>query len=201
MFRHGRSRKSLSLVESYQSSRSVLTSTRGLLIVYTGGGKGKTTAALGMALRAVGHNKKVGMIQFIKGELFTGEMEAIKKLEPNFELIRAGKGFVRIMGDKKPFDVHQEAAKNALATAREKILSGSYDLMILDEINYAAKEGLISVEDILEIIRLKPEKLTLVLTGNYADQRVIDAADLVTEMRKIKHPYEKGIPAQRGVDF
>ena len=178
-----------------------MSSSRGLLLVYTGGGKGKTTAALGMALRAVGHKKNVGMIQFIKGELFTGEMESIKKLEPYFELIRAGRGFVRIMGDRKPIEEHQEAAKNALATAKEKILSGSYDLMILDEINYAAKEGLISVDDILEIIQLKPEKLTLVLTGNYADQRVIDAADLVTEMKKIKHPFEKGIPAQRGVDF
>ena len=174
---------------------------KGLVIVYTGKGKGKTTAALGIVLRAVGHGYKVGMIQFIKGEWYYGELTSSKRLEPEFELIAAGRGFVGIIDDDHPIEDHEKAAKDAIEVAKQKIASGDYDIMILDEINYAVKLNLISQEDILDIIAAKPEKTSLVLTGNYVPEAVMDAADLVTEMREIKHPYQRGIKAKKGVDF
>jgi cob(I)alamin adenosyltransferase len=174
---------------------------KGLVIVYTGKGKGKTTAALGIVLRAVGHGYKVGMIQFIKGEWYYGELTSSKRLEPEFELIAAGRGFVGIIDDDHPIEDHEKAAKDAIEVAKQKIASGDYDIMILDEINYAVKLNLISQEDILDVIAAKPEKTSLVLTGNYVPKAVMDAADLVTEMREIKHPYQRGIKAKKGVDF
>ncbi|MDP8887807.1 MAG: cob(I)yrinic acid a,c-diamide adenosyltransferase [Thermoproteota archaeon] len=174
---------------------------KGLVIVYTGKGKGKTTAALGIVLRAVGHGYKVGMIQFIKGEWYYGELTSSKRLEPEFELIAAGRGFVGIIDDDHPIEEHEKAAKDAIEVAKQKIASGDYDIMILDEINYAVKLNLISQEDILDVIAAKPEKTSLVLTGNYVPKAVMDAADLVTEMREIKHPYQRGIKAKKGVDF
>jgi cob(I)alamin adenosyltransferase len=176
-------------------------SKRGLIIVYTGRGKGKTTAALGIVLRAVGHGFRVGMIQFIKGEWYYGELTSSKRLEPEFEMIAAGKGFVGIIDDDHPIEDHLNAAKQAVALAKEKLASGAYDIMILDEINYAAKLKLISEQDILDIIAAKPEETSLVLTGNYALDSVIAIADLVTEMREIKHPYQQGIKAKKGIDF
>jgi cob(I)alamin adenosyltransferase len=173
----------------------------GLVVVYTGKGKGKTTAALGMALRALGHGYKVVMIQFIKGEWFYGELSSSSKLEPDFELVAAGKGFVGIIDDDKPREDHVAAAKEALQISREKITSGKYDVVILDEINYAVNLNLINVGDVLELIKMKPKHTTLVLTGNYADEKIIEAADLVTEMREIKHPYKQGRKAKKGVDF
>jgi cob(I)alamin adenosyltransferase len=174
---------------------------KGLVIVYTGKGKGKTTAALGIVLRAVGHGYKVGMIQFIKGEWYYGELTSSKRLEPEFEMIAAGKGFVGIIDDDHPIEDHQTAAKEAIALAKEKITSGIYDVMILDEVNYAAKLNLISEQDILDTIAARPQKTSLVLTGNYVPESVIAVADLVTEMREIKHPYQKGIKAKKGIDF
>lgn len=174
---------------------------RGLVIVYTGSGKGKTTAALGIVLRAVGHGMKVGMIQFIKGEWYYGEITSSRRLEPEFEMIAAGKGFVGIVDDDHPVEDHQKAAQGALALARERLASGAYDVLILDEINYAVKLNLITEQQVLEIIRSKPEKTSLVLTGNYAPESLISVADLVTEMREIKHPYQQGIKAKKGVDF
>jgi cob(I)alamin adenosyltransferase len=174
---------------------------RGLVIVYTGKGKGKTTAALGIVLRAVGHGYKVGMIQFIKGEWYYGELTSSKRLEPEFELIVAGKGFVGIIDDDHPIEDHQKAAAQALAVAREKLASGRYDVLILDEINYAVKLNLITEQDVLDLIKSRPQKTTLVITGNYAPEKVIEAADLVTEMREIKHPYKAGIKAKKGIDF
>jgi len=173
----------------------------GLVIVYTGKGKGKTTAALGMVLRAVGHGFKVAMIQFIKGSWYYGELTSSSRLEPDFELVAAGKGFVGIIDDNKPIEDHVRAAKEALQISKEKIISGKYDIVILDEINYAVNLKLISAEDVLELIKLKPLKTTLVLTGNYASEKVIESADLVTEMREIKHPYRQGKKAKRGIDF
>ena len=173
----------------------------GLVIVYTGNGKGKTTAALGMALRAVGYNHKICLIQFIKGSWPYGEMISIKRLEPELELIIAGKGFVGIIDDKSPREEHIKIAKQALQISKEKILSGAYNIVILDEVNYAINLGLIDVKDVLELIKSKPENLNLVLTGNYAKQEIIDLADLVTEMREIKHPYKLGIKAKKGIDF
>jgi len=173
----------------------------GLTIVYTGKGKGKTTAALGIALRATGYEKKTCMIQFIKGSWHYGEMDSSKRLEPEFEMVAVGKGFVGIMDDKSPKEDHEKIAKEAIRISNEKIQSGKYDIVILDEINYAVNLKLISVDDVVNIIRTKPKKVDLILTGNYAKEEVIKASDLVTEMREIKHPFQKGIKARKGIDF
>lgn len=174
---------------------------KGLVIVFTGDGKGKTTSALGIALRACGHNMKVAMLQFIKGSWHYGELDSAKKLSPNFDLVPLGKGFVGIMDDRLPKEEHIKAAKEALAIAREKITSGDYKIVILDEINVAVRLNLIDVKDLLDLIAAKPKNLHLIITGRGADPKLIDAADLVTEMREIKHPYQIGIKAQRGVDY
>jgi len=173
----------------------------GLVIVYTGKGKGKTTAALGIALRATGYKKKICMIQFIKGSWHYGEMDSSKKLEPEFEMVTVGKGFVGIIDDKSPIEDHKKIAKEAIKISNEKILSKNYDIVILDEINYAVNLGLISVENVLNLIKSKPPKVDLILTGNYAKKEVIKIADLVTEMREIKHPFQRGIKAKKGIDF
>lgn len=173
---------------------------RGLMIVYTGNGKGKTTAALGMAVRATGYNWKILMVQFIKGDWVYGELEGYKKLEPNLELIRMGKGFVGIMGDKKPRKEHEEAARKTLEYIREQ-LDKDYDLIIMDEVNVAIKEKLITAEAVLEVVRSRPSYLHVVLTGRSAAPEIIEAADLVTEMTEIKHPFQQGILAQPGVDY
>jgi len=173
----------------------------GLTIVYTGKGKGKTTAALGLALRATGYDKKICMIQFIKGSWHYGEMDSTKKLEPGFEMVAVGKGFVGIIDDKSPKEDHKKVAKEAIRISKEKIQSGKYDIVILDEINYAVNLNLISVDDVLKLIKSKPDDIDLVLTGNYAKDEVIEIADLVTEMKEIKHPFQKGIKAKKGIDF
>ena len=173
----------------------------GLVIVYTGKGKGKTTAALGMALRALGYNYKICMIQFIKGSWHYGEMTSSKRLEPEFELVAVGKGFVGILDDKSPRIEHERIAQEALRLSKEKIESKKYDVIILDEINYAVNLGLVKLEEVLDIIKIKPSKLNLVLTGNYAKKEIIDLADLVTEMREVKHPFKSGLKAKKGIDF
>jgi len=173
----------------------------GLVIVYTGGGKGKTTAALGMALRAVGHNQKICMIQFIKGSWHYGEMDSLKRLEPELELVTMGKGFVGIIDDKTPREEHEKIAKEAIQISKEKIQSGKYDIVILDEINYAVNLDLVDVNDVLNLINSKPSNLNLVLTGNHTKNEIIEAADLVTEMKEIKHPFKSGIKAKKGIDF
>ena len=173
----------------------------GLIIVYTGKGKGKTTAALGMALRAVGHDYRICMIQFIKGSWHYGEMTSSKRLEPEFELTAIGRGFVGIIDDKSPLEEHKKIAQEAIRLSKEKIESKIYDIIILDEINYAINLGLVNLQDVLDIIKIKPPNLNLVLTGNYAKQEIIDAADLVTEMKEIKHPFKSGIKAKKGIDY
>lgn len=174
---------------------------KGLVIVYTGGGKGKTTAALGMALRAVGHNQKICIIQFIKGSWHYGELNSLKRLEPEVELITMGKGFVGIIDDKSPREEHEKIAKEGIKVSKEKIQSKKYDTIILDEVNYAVNLGLIELNDVLDLIKTKPSELDLVLTGNHAKPEIIEAADLVTEMREIKHPFKSGIKAKKGIDF
>jgi cob(I)alamin adenosyltransferase len=173
----------------------------GLTIVYTGKGKGKTTAALGIALGAVGYGKKICMIQFIKGSWHYGEMHSSKRLEPEFEIIAIGRGFVGIMDDITPKEEHENIAKEAIKISIEKIQSGKYDIVILDEINYAINLDLVKVEDVLNLIKSKPPGLDLVLTGNYAKDEIIELADLVTEMKEIKHPFQRGIKAKKGIDF
>ena len=173
----------------------------GLTIVYTGKGKGKTTAALGIALRASGYEKKICMIQFIKGSWHYGEMISSKKLGPNFEMIAVGKGFVGIIDDTSSKDEHKKIALEALKISEAKIKSGDYDIVILDEINYAINLGLIKLEDVIDLIKIKSKELDIVLTGNYAKEEIIQLADLVTEMREIKHPFQNGIKAKEGIDF
>ena len=173
----------------------------GLTIVYTGKGKGKTTAALGIALRAVGYGKKICMIQFIKGSWHYGEMDSSKRLEPEFEMVAVGKGFVGIIDDKTPKAEHEKIANEAIKISIEKIQSGKYDIVILDEINYAINLNLVKIEDVLNLIKSKPSGIDLVLTGNYAKDEIIELADLVTEMKEIKHPFQRGIKAKKGIDF
>ncbi|MCV0393610.1 MAG: cob(I)yrinic acid a,c-diamide adenosyltransferase [Nitrosopumilus sp.] len=173
----------------------------GLVIVYTGKGKGKTTAALGLALRATGYQKKICMIQFIKGSWHYGEMDSSKRLEPEFEMVAIGKGFVGIIDDRSTKEEHEKIANEAIKISSEKIQSKNYDIIILDEVNYAVNLGLVSLNDVLNLIKSKPKELDLVLTGNYAKEEVIEMADLVTEMKEIKHPFQKGIKAKRGIDF
>ena len=178
-----------------------MSSSEGLVIVYTGNGKGKTTAALGLSLRDIGYGHKVCMLQFIKGSWHYGEMDSSKKLEPNFELIAVGKGFVGILDDNSPREEHEKYAAEALKICRKKIFSEEYDVVILDEVNYAINLGLIDVKEIIKIIKEKPEKVDLVLTGNHAKKEIIELADLVTEMKEIKHPFKSGIKAKKGIDF
>ncbi len=176
-------------------------SEKGLVIVYTGGGKGKTSAALGLVLRAVGYNHKVCMIQFVKGSWHYGELDSAKRLAPEFEMITAGKGFVGILDDKSPREDHVKAANDTLEISKEKIMSGKFDVVILDEINYALQLELLNLNDVIDLIKSKPSELDLVLTGNHAAKEVIELADLVTEMKEIKHPFKSGIKAKKGIDF
>ncbi len=173
----------------------------GLVIVYSGNGKGKTTAALGMALRAVGHNYKICMIQFIKGSWHYGEIDSSRRLEPEFELIAIGKGFVGILDDKHSKEEHKKIANEAIKICKEKIQSGKYNIIILDEVNYAINLGLIDIDVVLDLIKSKPPELNLVLTGNHVKTKIIEAADLVTEMKQVKHPFQLGIKAKKGIDF
>ena len=131
-------------------------SEKGLVIVYTGGGKGKTSAALGLVLRAVGYNHKVCMIQFVKGSWHYGELDSAKRLAPEFELITAGKGFVGILDDKSPREDHVKAANDTLEISKEKIMSGNFDVVILDEINYALQLKLLNLDDVIDLINSKP---------------------------------------------
>ncbi|MDD2365933.1 MAG: cob(I)yrinic acid a,c-diamide adenosyltransferase [Desulfuromonadaceae bacterium] len=171
---------------------------KGCVQIYTGDGKGKTTASLGLALRAVGRGLKVCMFQFIKGGGRYGEHIAADKLAPLFTIIQTGKpGWVNTRDIRED----RRVAQDALIHARELMTSGAYDLFICDEINGAVAFGLIDVEQVLEFISLKPDKTELVLTGRSAEQRVIDAADLVTEMREIKHYYKTGVPARNGIEM
>lgn len=180
-----------------------------MILVYTGSGKGKTSAALGGVMRALGHGWRVLVIQFFKGDwpIVFGELKSAKR-HPKLECLQLGEGFVRIMGDKKPLKVHQSAAAKALKTAEKKILSGKYDLVVLDEVMCALKTGkirLISADDLLSVLKKKPAKTSVILTGRLDDaalkKRIFSRADLVTEMREIKHPFQKGIQAKKGIDY
>ena len=172
---------------------------KGLLIVFTGDGKGKTTAALGTALRAIGQGFKVMMIQFIKGAWKSSELESAKRLAPMLEIRPVGRGFV--FKDKGPTPEDIKAAEEGWALAQEKMRSGEYDLVILDEINYAISYRMLSPEAVVQALQAKPEMLHVILTGRNAHPATVELADLVTEMREVKHPYQKGIQAQRGIEY
>ena len=141
------------------------------------------------------------MVQFVKGSWHYGELDSAKRLAPEFELITAGKGFVGILDDKSPREEHVKAANDTLMISREKIASGKFDVVILDEINYAIQLELLKLDDVIDLIKSKPAELDLVLTGNHAAKEVIELADLVTEMKEIKHPFKSGLKAKKGIDF
>jgi cob(I)alamin adenosyltransferase len=174
---------------------------KGLIIVYTGPGKGKTTAALGTALRSVGQGLKVLMVQFIKGSWHYGELEAARRLgEEHFKILPMGRGFVKL-GEEKPHPEDVRLAQEAWEFAREKLLGGQYDLVILDEINYAISYKMLDPGVVAEALKQKPEMVHVILTGRNAHASILELADLVTEMREVKHPYQKGLPAQRGIEY
>lgn len=173
----------------------------GMIILYTGDGKGKTTAALGLCLRAVGHGRRVGIVQFMKSDWEYGELNSLKKYLPQVTIKTLGAGCVGILGDDQPLEVHQQAGQGALAEAKKEMMSGKYDILILDEINIAVHLNLIDLADVVDLLESKPENLSLVLTGRKAPDRLIELADLVTEMKEIKHPFQKGIVAQKGIDY
>jgi len=174
---------------------------RGLLVVITGHGKGKTTSALGMALRACGHGMRVCIIQFMKGDLYSGEWDGIKLMNCTIELHATGKGFCGIQGNPYPWTEHRANAQDAIELAREKMVSGGFDLLILDEINNALKLKLIDLEQVLAILESKPPLMHLVLTGRDAHPQVIERADTVSEVNEIKHAYRAGIEPQPGIDY
>jgi len=173
-------------------------SSKGLIVSYFGNGKGKTTAALGLALRASGYNKKILIIQFVKGDWKTGEEKAVKRLK-TVKLIKSGAGFVGIQGDKKPLETHQKAAQKGLALAQKSL--PNYEIIILDEILGAIKGGLVKTSDVLKIIDLKPKNTILVLTGRPKIDPILKKSDLITQMRSIKHPFDKGELALQGIDY
>ena len=166
--------------------------------MYTGNGKGKTTASLGLALRAVGHGMMVCMIQFMKGGSPAGEHLAAPMLTPYLTIIRTGREGRVNRDNPDPEDVH--LAREALVLANQLLTDGKYDMIILDEINGAIACGLISVDEVLSLMKAKPFNVELVLTGRNADERIIAAADLVTEMCEVKHYYKVGIAARQGIE-
>ena len=173
---------------------------RGLIIVNTGPGKGKTTAAMGTALRAVGQGMRVLMLQFLKGSWHYGELDAVKSFGDKFVMKQMGRGFVKVGGEKPdPEDVRLvEEAWNEAQTA---INSGQWDLVILDEINYAISYSMLDAKKVAEVLKAKPEMVHVILTGRNAHPTIIELADTVTEMRQVKHAYEKGVMAQRGIEY
>ena len=171
-----------------------------LILVHTGNGKGKTTAALGIGLRAVGHGMKVLMLQFIKGTWHTGELDAVKRLHPDFKITQLGQGFIKSQKGEWSEAV-LENARMSWNITKQEIALDAYDMIILDEINNMIGYGLIDVEEAITVLRERPKRLTIILTGRNAHEKIIDMADLVTEMKEIKHPYKKGIKAQKGIEF
>jgi len=174
---------------------------KGLLIIYTGPGKGKTTSALGTAFRAVGQGLRVLMLQFIKGSWHYGELDAAKLLgDDKFELRPMGRGFVKVGGaETDPVDIR--LAEEAWEFARQQIFSEKYDLVILDEINYVIGYGMLDVEKVVRALAERPARVHVICTGRNAHPKLVELADLVTEMREVKHPYTRGILAQRGIDY
>lgn len=171
---------------------------QGTVQVYTGDGKGKTTAALGLGFRAWGHGARVLVIQFMKGRINYGELEAARKLD-GFDVEQYGRETFVDRDDPAPEDV--ALAREALARAQSVVAENAYDLVILDEVNVAADYGLVTAEEVLALIAAKPPAMELVLTGRGAPAPVVEAADLVTEMREVKHHYRQGRPARQGIEF
>lgn len=176
---------------------------RGLILVNTGDGKGKTTAALGVALRAFGQGRKVLILQFIKGGQAYGELKGIEKLGEGIEIRPMGKGFIFHNKEATPaeLEAHHKAAEGAWSMLLDEVNSSKWDLVIMDEINYAVKYGLIDVDRVVDMLLHKPKTLDVILTGRDAHPKIIDLADTVTEMKVVKHAYQKGIKAKKGIEF
>jgi len=168
---------------------------KGLVQVYTGDGKGKTTAALGLAMRATGRGMRVGFIQFLKSER-CGEHFFMSRYHP-FEIVQMSTGDSLT----KPHEQLCEEVQQTLAYTEKQMLSDNYDLLILDEVLVAVHKGLITSEQVLDLLERKPDSIELVLTGRYAPPEIVERADLVTEMRMVKHPFNQGIPARRGIEY
>ena len=181
----------------YDSSPSEPLS-KGLVQVFTGDGKGKTSAALGLVLRALGHELRAYVAFFMKGDYPYGELNTLSKL-PNVTIAKFGSREFVDPANVKPEEIEQ--AKQALAAAREAMLSGSYDLVVLDEVNVAVAFKLIELDEVIRLIKAKPQNVELILTGRKADIELIKLADMVTEMVKIKHPYDKRVTARKGIDY
>jgi cob(I)alamin adenosyltransferase len=173
---------------------------RGLIIVNTGPGKGKTTAAMGTALRAVGQGMRVLMLQFLKGSWHYGELDAVQAFGEKFVMKQLGRGFVKV-GAEKPDPEDVRMVEEAWNQSAEAILSGQWDVVILDEINYAIGYGMLDAGKVTETLRKKPDMVHVILTGRNAHPTIVDLADTVTEMRQVKHAYEKGVMAQRGIEY
>ena len=173
---------------------------RGLIIVNTGPGKGKTTAAMGTALRAVGQGMRVLMLQFLKGSWHYGELDAVQAFGDKFVMKQMGRGFVKV-GAEKPDPEDVRMVEEAWAEAAQAINSGTWDLVILDEINYAISYGMLDPAKVVETLKSKPEMVHIILTGRNAHPTIVEVADTVTEMRQVKHAYEKGVMAQRGIEY
>src|ERR1700761_2943209 len=175
-------------------------SRRGLILINTGPGKGKTTAAMGTALRAVGNGMRVLMLQFLKGSWHYGELDAVKAFGDNFVMKQLGRGFVKVGGaETDPEDIRM--VESAWDEARKAILSGDWDMVVLDEINYAIGYGMLDPAKVVETLTQRPEMVHVILTGRNAHPALVAIADPVTEMRQVKHAYENGILAQRGIEY
>lgn len=175
-------------------------SRKGLLLINTGPGKGKTTAALGTAMRAAGNGMRVLILQFLKGSWHYGELDAAETLGPNFVLKQMGRGFVKVGGaETDPEDLR--LVEEAWKEAREAIYSGEWDLVVLDEINYAINYKMLDPAIVADALRDRPPMVHVILTGRNAHPLLVELADTVTEMREVKHAYQKGIQAQRGIEY
>ena len=173
---------------------------RGLIMVNTGPGKGKTTAAMGTALRAVGNGMRVLMLQFLKGSWHYGELDAVQAFGDKFIMKQMGRGFVKV-GAQKPDPEDVRMVEDAWAEGERAIQSGEWDLVILDEINYAISYGMLDPAKVAAALKQKPEMVHVILTGRNAHPTIVELADTVTEMRQVKHAYEKGVIAQRGIEY
>jgi cob(I)alamin adenosyltransferase len=171
---------------------------KGLVQVFTGNGKGKTTAAVGTIVRAAGHGLKVFLVSFMKGKYAYGEYKTLSQI-PNVEIAQFG--LRKFTDPTKIKSAEKEQAGAALAAARKAVIGGDYDLVVLDEVNVAVCYDLIGLEEVLRLIRDKPPRVELILTGRYADNKLIEAADLVTEMVKVKHPFDAGVKARKGIEY
>lgn len=171
---------------------------KGLVQVYTGSGKGKTSAAFGSALRAVGRGLKVYVIQFIKGGFDYGELYIADKL-PNLKLVAFGRG--RFITDTPPAQEDVQLAREAFELAKKVVTDGEYDIVVLDEINVVLNLKMIGIDEVVALIRSKPKHVELILTGRHAPAQILDVADLVTEMREVKHPYTQGVPPRKGIEY